>query len=84
MLIHVQDGQTPLFIASLKGHGAVVELLLQQHADVSISMKVIFHHVLADVLQYMTLVVVVGIHCQNNSLLHTCSKALCVETEINQ
>ena len=33
---HVQDGATPLSIASQKGHGAVVKLLLQQHADVSI------------------------------------------------
>ena len=40
VLIHVQDGQTPLFIASREGHGAVVELLLQQHADVSISKTV--------------------------------------------
>ena len=40
LLIHVQDGATPLYIACWKGHGAVVELLLQQHADVSISKTV--------------------------------------------
>ena len=40
LLIHVQDGQTPLFIASWKGHGAVVKLLLEHHADVSISKTV--------------------------------------------
>ena len=31
---------TPLYIASENGHGAVVKLLLQQHADVSIPKKV--------------------------------------------
>ena len=40
LLIHVQDGMTPLYIASRKGHGAVVKLLLEQHADVSISKTV--------------------------------------------
>ena len=40
VLIHVQDGATPLYIASWKGHGAVVKLLLDHHADVSISKKV--------------------------------------------
>ena len=40
MLIHVQDGMTPLYIASDKGHGAVGKLLLQQQADVSICTKV--------------------------------------------
>ena len=40
LLIHVQDGRTPLYIASGKGHGAVVKLLLEQHADVSISKTV--------------------------------------------
>ncbi|CAI8053192.1 Ankyrin repeat, PH and SEC7 domain containing protein secG [Geodia barretti] len=34
-----KDGETPLYIASLNGHGAVVKLLLQQHADVSICKK---------------------------------------------
>ena len=38
--VHVQDGMTPLYIASRKGHGAVVKLLLEQHADVSISKTV--------------------------------------------
>ena len=40
VLIHVQNGQTPLYIASWRGHGAVVKLLLEQHADVSISKTV--------------------------------------------
>ena len=38
--MYLQDGQTPLFIASRKGHIAVVQLLLQMFADVSISKKV--------------------------------------------
>ena len=38
--VHVQDGATPLYIASWRGHGAVVKLLLEQHADVSISKTV--------------------------------------------
>ena len=37
----VQDGQTALYIASWKGHGPVVELLLQiEQTDVNISEKV--------------------------------------------
>ena len=43
MRFDLQDGRTPLYIASWKGHGAVVKLLLQQHADISISKKVISH-----------------------------------------
>ena len=39
-VIYLQDGQTPLYIASWKGHIAVVQLLLQMFADVSISEKV--------------------------------------------
>jgi hypothetical protein len=39
--MYLQDGETPLYIASRKGHGAVVKLLLQGHADASICMKVI-------------------------------------------
>ena len=42
-MIHVQDGETPLYIACEGGHGAVVKLLLQQHVDVNISKTVIFH-----------------------------------------
>ena len=38
--IITQDGMTALYIASMKGHGAVVQLLLQQHADVHICKKV--------------------------------------------
>ena len=42
--MYLQDGRTPLYIASCKGHGAVVKLLLQQHADVSICRKVMWLH----------------------------------------
>ena len=42
VLIHVQDGETPLYIASWKGHGAVVKLLLEQHADVNICKTVCY------------------------------------------
>ena len=46
---------TPLYIASQNGHGAVVKLLLQQHADVSISKKVILMmYVLADIMTICT------------------------------
>ena len=34
--LHVQDGQTPLYIASRKGHGTVLKLLLKHNADISI------------------------------------------------
>ena len=41
MIACVQDGATALYIASLKGHGPVVELLLQtEHTDISICTKV--------------------------------------------
>ena len=39
-IVYLQDGQTPLHIASGKGHIAVVQLLLQMCADVNISKKV--------------------------------------------
>ena len=39
-VMYLQDGQTPLYIASSNGHIAVVQLLLQMFADVSISKKV--------------------------------------------
>ena len=42
-MIHVQDGRTALYIASWKGHGAVVQLLLQLNADINISKKVLFY-----------------------------------------
>ena len=38
--VYIQDGETALYIASDKGHVAVVELLLQKHANVSICTKV--------------------------------------------
>ena len=41
MYMYMQDGQTALYIASRKGHGPVVRLLLQtERADVNISKKV--------------------------------------------
>ena len=40
LIIHVQDGRTALFIAGGKGHMEVMQLLLQKHADVSISTTV--------------------------------------------
>ena len=38
--MYTQQGKTALFIACTKGRGAFVKLLLQKHADVSISKKV--------------------------------------------
>ena len=40
LLLFSQDGNTPLYIASQKGHTGVVELLLQHNADPNISDKV--------------------------------------------
>ena len=42
LFIHtlIQNGCTALYLASLNGHVAVVQLLLQRHADVSISDEV--------------------------------------------
>ena len=40
LIIHVQDGQTALYIASWRGHMEVMQLLLQKHADIRISKRV--------------------------------------------
>ena len=37
---YVQDGQTPLFIAAMKGHVRVAQLLLSRGADVTHQTKV--------------------------------------------
>ena len=39
-LLHVQDGETALFIASRNGHDQIVELLLKKEADVNHQTKV--------------------------------------------
>ena len=39
-MLHIQDGRTALYCASQFGHVAVVQLLLQRHADVSICHEV--------------------------------------------
>ena len=44
LIIYVQDGMTAVYIASWKGHMEVVQLLLQQHADVKISKTVLVQH----------------------------------------
>ena len=39
-LLHVQDGQTALYIACKKGYDQIVELLLRREADVNHQTKV--------------------------------------------
>ena len=43
IIIHVQDGQTALYIASWKGHMEVVQLLLQKQSDVGKSKTVYYN-----------------------------------------
>ena len=38
--LHVQDGQTPLYIGSCEGHDQIVELLLSREANVNHQTKV--------------------------------------------
>ena len=38
--LHVQDGQTALYIASNNGHGEIVKLLLKREADMDHETKV--------------------------------------------
>ena len=51
IIIHVQDGQTALYIASWKGHMEVVKLLLQKQSDVGIS-KTVYYNTLYTFLYY--------------------------------
>ena len=89
MLIHVQDGATPLYIASWNGHAAVVKLLLQQHADIGISGTVIFQSmtcVLADVYDNVHTLPLYLLWLESPAKIFaaTCNKALCVMTEITR
>jgi len=40
LYIHVQDGQTALYVASSNGHDRIVEELLKRQVDVNHQMKV--------------------------------------------
>lgn len=42
--LHVQDGQTALYIASNNGHGEIVKLLLKREADLDHETKVSVLH----------------------------------------
>ena len=53
-MIHVQNGRTALYFASWKGHGAVGQLLLRQHADVNICKKVYTLFDFCQIDQYMS------------------------------
>ena len=41
-MLHTQTGKTALYCASIKGHRAIVELLLENDADTNISDEVMF------------------------------------------
>ena len=41
-MLRTQTGKTPLYCASISGHRAVVELLLDNDADTNISDEVMF------------------------------------------
>ena len=62
VLVCVQDGRTALYIAGGKGHGAVVKLLLQQHADVNICKKV--YNILFDFCQIDEYMSNTAHHCE--------------------
>ena len=78
---------TPLYLASLKGHGAIVKLLLQQHADVSIPKKVNHSFNDVDTCRCLTMCTHYNFSCCGWNTLPKivtaiCSKVLCVVTEI--
>ena len=65
-IIFAQDGETALFIASWKGHMEVVQLLLQKHADVSIS-KTVYYNTLYYFLHVMYIFICISHHVSTSS-----------------